>query len=197
MGFFINASKNKKRQKAIFLVTAVFVAAGLVVSSLIGVFGGRSQENYVDTVSRAPVNAGQTVAELEKKLKENPGDVDILSRLAGAYYNNGQVDKSLETYKKALQIDPGNSDLRTSLAVTYFLENKPDKAVTEIREEIKQNPGNKKAHYYLGQFLAYGEGNYSEAVEELQTFIDAAGTGEMNNEVTRAKQMIEELKSKK
>jgi len=195
MGFFISASKNKKRQKLIFLITAIFLAAGLVASTLIGVFGGRFQDDYANTASQAPVSPAEKVAELENQLKANPDNVDLLGRLAQAYYNNGQADKSLETYEKALQIDPGNSELRTSLAVTCFLENKPGQAVAEMREEIKQNPDNIKARYYLGQFLAYGQGNYKEAIQELQTFVDKADPEEMASEVVKAKQMIEELQN--
>lgn len=197
MGFFINAAKNKKRQKMIFLITAIFVAAGLVGSTIIGIFAGSSQEDYARAGYQAPQTPGQRVADLEDRLKKNPGDVEILGQLAEAYYDNGQVDKSFETYKKALDIDPDNSRLRTSLAIKYFLQDKPEDAVAQMREEIKQNPGNNMAHYYLGQFLAYGLGKYDQAVQELQIFLDGVGDSRvMAAEVAKARQMIEEFKDK-
>lgn len=191
MGFFINASKNKKRQKAIFLVTAILVAGGLIGSSLIGVFsGGGGQE-----ASPLPVTAGQTIADLEEELAENPEDVGLLSRLAEAYYNNHQADQSLEMYKQALQIDPANSSVRTSLATVYFLESEYDQAIAEIKTELEHSPDNKKAHFYLGQFLAYGKKNYTGGIEELETFLEmAAGDELFTAELKKAEQIIEELK---
>jgi len=193
VSFFINATKNRKKQKLIFLVTAIFLAAGLVGSTLIGVFGSRQQENA--TAAQAPQSISEKVAELENQVEENPDDAAILARLAQAYYQNDQVDKSLETYQKALNIDPGNSDFRTSLATTYFLENQFDKAVAEMKNEIKNNPDNDEAHYYLGVFLAYGQGKYSQGIEELKVFVDEADAEANAVELAKAKQMIEEIQN--
>jgi cytochrome c-type biogenesis protein CcmH/NrfG len=192
MGFFISANKNRKRQKIIFLVTAIFLAAGLVGSTLIGVFGGGTPGN-VNAEYQPPESAAEKVTGLEKQMEENPGDVVIMGKLAEEYYRNGQVDKSLETYEKALQADPDNHELRTSLAVTYFLENKSDRAVEEIKKVIDGNPDNQEAHYYLGLFLAYGQGEYEQALQELHTFIDTADPETMSGKITTAKEMIAEI----
>jgi cytochrome c-type biogenesis protein CcmH/NrfG len=192
MGFFISANKNRKRQKIIFLVTAIFLAAGLVGSTLIGVFGGGSPGN-VNAEYQPPKSAGEIVAGLEQQLEENPGDVAIMGKLAEEYYRNGQVDKSLETYEKALQTDPDNHELRTSLAVTCFLEDKSDRAVAEIKQVIADNPDNQEAHYYLGLFLAYGQGEYQQAQQELQKFIDMADPETMSGKIATAKEMIAEI----
>lgn len=195
MGFLINASRNKKKQKILFAIVAIFLAVGLVGSTMLGVFAGDPSGDYVDS-PYVPQTTEEEIAELEVKLEEEPENVDTLGRLAHAYYKNNQFDKSIATYEKALEMEPSNSYLRTSLAAAYFMSDDFDNAVAQMEEEISNNPDNYTAYYYLGQYLAYGQGNYERAIEELQAFVDAAGDMElMSFEVDRAKQMIEEFKT--
>ena len=44
-----------------------------------------------------------------KILKDNPEDVDALNRLARAYFELCQLEKTKECYQKVLEVDPANS----------------------------------------------------------------------------------------
>lgn len=189
MGFFLSTKRSRRKQKTVFLITAIFLAAGLVASSMAGIFSGSSHDDQ----ARAVTEPEQTIAELEKQVQENPQDVILLGKLARAYKDNGQVEKAEETYLKALQVDPGSS-LRTELAFMYFLQGKNQQAVAQMEEELERHPDNLTARYYLGQFLAYGLEEYTRAVEELRAFVDAAGKVEgMEVDVQKARQMIKEF----
>ncbi|MCF8011457.1 MAG: tetratricopeptide repeat protein [Clostridiales bacterium] len=191
MSIFINASKNKKRQKIIFFITAVLMAAGLIGSTLIGAFAS----NEAKTASQQMTQPGaNNVSQLEKQVKENPQNADLLEKLAKAYYRENQLDKSIKSYKKALELEPASAELRTSYAITLFDANEYKKAVDQMEKEIKQNPGNNTAHFYLGEFYAYGLKDYSSAIDELNTFVKNSKAEDEN--VKHAKQIIKELDKK-
>lgn len=185
-------NKRKRQQRIIFGIVAAVLSLGLLLSSMVWTLGG---DLPADTSAPDGAQAGvqqETLADLEKKVQDNPRDVDALLRLAGTYMQESKQDKAAETYEKALAIEPGNGQIRLDLALTYFLMGQNDKAIENIQQEIKTHPDNKEAHYYLGQVLAYGKNDYQGGIRELEKFIDMAKTGE---DVVKAKQMIEEWKT--
>ncbi len=186
-----NMSRREKRklhQRIVFGALVAVLSVGLIASSLVlpvnNLFSGNPAPDQEQT---APQQA--TAAELEKKVKENPKDSALLAELAAAFMQEGNKEKSAQTYEKVLSLKPGDSNVRMNLALTYFLMSNNDKAIEHLQYEIKNNPKNNEAHYYLGQVLAYGKNDFNGGIQELQKFIDLAKTGD---DVVKAKQMLEE-----
>lgn len=67
------------------------------------------------------------------------------------YYDNGDYDKAIETYKKALEINPNSTLVNYELALSYFTKGDYKKAI-EYSDIIL----NKKSNYMLQAYLTKG-----------------------------------------
>jgi cytochrome c-type biogenesis protein CcmH/NrfG len=187
----MNRKERKKLRQRIGLgVVVALLALGLIGSSMALPLSNL----FTDGQSQAPVQPGQeqqqqTAADLEKKVRENPKDTDLLARLADAYLQEDAGEKAVESYEKLLTMQPDNSSARMNLARIYFLMDNYERAVDNLQYEIDNNPSNKEAHYYLGQYLVLGKSDYSGGIQELKKYIEAAKTG---TDVVKAKQMLEQ-----
>ncbi len=176
--------QRKRRQKIVFIVLTIFLSLGLLSSSVVWLGG--------DYFSPPPPNEpaeGDTVADLEARVKEKPDDPQALAALARAYFEAGRLDQAQQTYEKALAQNPDDGALRLELAMTSFLRSDYDKAAAVLEEEIKRHPDHAEAHYLYGHVLAVGKKDYAHGIQELEKFIDLAKTGD---DVTRARQRIAE-----
>ncbi|MCL6447929.1 MAG: tetratricopeptide repeat protein [Armatimonadetes bacterium] len=176
--------QRKKRQKIVFIVLTIFLSLGLLSSSVVWLGG--------DYFSPPPPNEpaeGNTVADLEARVKEKPDDAQALAALARAYFDAGRLEEAQQTYEKALAQNPDDGALRLELAMTSFLRGDYDKAIAALEEEIKRRPDHAEAHYLYGQVLAAGKKDYARGIQELEKFVALAKTGD---DVARARQMIAE-----
>ncbi len=184
--------RRKLHQRILFGAVVAVLSLGLLASSLALPFSNL----FTGEQAQAPgqteqAEQQQTAADLEKKVQENPKDPELLAKLADAYLQEGNREKSVQTYEKVLSVKPDDSSSRMNLAWTYFLMGNNDRAVDNLRYEIKNNPSNKEAHYYLGQYLAYGK-DYNGGIQELKKYIELAKTG---TNVVKARQMVDELQA--
>ncbi|SHI69689.1 tetratricopeptide repeat protein [Desulfofundulus thermosubterraneus] len=186
---FSYRERKKRRQRIAFIILTVFLSLGLLGTS-IGWFFNFHAANAPSGVQQPSLE--KIIADLESQAKANPEDADIAARLARAYLDAGKMDQALKTYDKAVQLRPENSDFRIELALVQFLLGHYDEAVANFKEEIKRHPDNARAHYYYGQVLALGKGDYESGIRELEKFIQLAGQGD---DVAQARKMIEEWKA--
>jgi cytochrome c-type biogenesis protein CcmH/NrfG len=182
--------RRKLHQRILFGAVVAVLSVGLLASSLALPFNNL----FTDGQDQAPGQTEQqeqqqTTADLEKKVQENPKDPELMAKLAAAYLQEGNQEKSVQTYEKVLSIKPDDSSSRMNLALTCFLMGNNDRAVASLQYEIKNNSSNKEAHYYLGQVLAYGKNDYSGGIQELKKYIESAKPG---TAVVKAKQMVDE-----
>ncbi|MBE3587329.1 MAG: tetratricopeptide repeat protein [Thermoanaerobacteraceae bacterium] len=183
---FSYGAHRKRRQRMVFIVLTVFLSLGLLGTSIGWLFDRPSSAPPAGTVPPAP---DQLIADLESRAKANPNDAAIAAQLARAYQDAGKIEQAVQAYQKALQLDPSSSEIRVNLALDQFLLGQYDQAADNLKEEISRNPGNALAHYYYGQVLALGKGDYRKGIEELQKYVDLAKDGD---DVAKAKQMIQE-----
>lgn len=182
--------RKKLHQRILFGAVVAVLSVGLLASSLAMPFNNLFTGEQAQAPAQTEQQARQeTAADLEKKVQENPKDPELLSKLAAAYLEEDDREKSVQTYEQVLSIKPDDSGARMNLALTYFLMGNNDPAVENLQYEIKNNPSNKEAHYYLGQVLAYGKNDYIGGIRELKTYVETAKTG---TDVVKAKQMMEE-----
>lgn len=192
---FVNTARRKRRQRIGFAVLTAFLALGLVGSSVFWVFdfGGPTPPEAGQVQQEMPPE--QQIADLENRLQEEPDNVSLLGRLAQLYWQTGRGREAVDTYLKALEIKPGDTEMRRDLALTYYLLGDYNDAVQQIEAVLEKDPQDATAYYYLGQFYAYrsDEGrDVDKGIEALEKFVDLRKEG---MEVTKARQMIEELKS--
>jgi DNA-directed RNA polymerase subunit RPC12/RpoP len=97
-------------------------------------------------------------APLEAAVRQNPGDLGALLRLANALHDNGEYARAIETYATYLAKDPGNPDARVDQGICYFElakggQNPADNykhALGEMQRVIKKNPNHQPAAFNLG-----------------------------------------------
>jgi len=96
----------------------------------------------------------------EKALAFDPGDTDIEFRLADAYTDSGDYQKSAELYAKLLEKNPEAPLVRERLAANYIRADQKEKAVAVLEDIIKREPSAYAIYNDLGQL--YEELNKTE-----------------------------------
>lgn len=97
-------------------------------------------------------------------LKIYPDKVDLYFELAGAYTNNGELDKAVESLD-ALQKFTGISDaIALNKFRLYNMMDKKEKAFEEIQAIIDQNPGNIRYLLLMGD-LYLQDNQYERALD--------------------------------
>ncbi|HTS18291.1 MAG TPA: tetratricopeptide repeat protein [Verrucomicrobiae bacterium] len=96
----------------------------------------------------------------EKALKFDPGDTDVELRLADAYTDNGDYQKSADLYAKLLAANPDTPLIRERLAANYIRADQKQKAIAVLEEIIKREPLAFAIYNDLGEL--YGDENNTE-----------------------------------
>lgn len=84
------------------------------------------------------------------------------------YYDRGEADKAVASFRKAVALSPSQIDSRLNLANALLLQGSTDEAATEAREAMALDHKVAAAHYILG-VASLRQAHYEEASKELQT----------------------------
>lgn len=104
-----------------------------------------------------------------------------------AYYNQGQLETALAIIEKVHERDKNFIEPYLLKADIYHEQNKYLNEIGTLKKVIEINPDfNEKLYLMLGK-VQYKIGNYSEAVESLNHFIEI---GKEHNEITEAKKWL-------
>lgn len=135
---------------------------------------------YGKNQDRALVDQGfeYSVKELEKSIKEVPGDFRfylLLGRHYTDFFNQTQDEKKLElaekTLLKAIELSPGNQQGYWSLAQVYLFQNRSQDAYDILQKAIDLEPSYGQSHWYLA--MSYkANGEYDLALQKIK---DAEG----------------------
>ena len=79
-----------------------------------------------------------------------------------AYYNKGQYDLAIASYKEAIRLRPDYFKAHSELGWTYVKKFQYDAAVASYQEALRLKPDDAKAHYDLG--LAYAMSGNEEGL---------------------------------
>ncbi len=88
-----------------------------------------------------------------KRLQENPEDMEALVFLANANFDIQRFENAEALYLRVLKIDPNNLHVRTDLASVYRNLDDPGKAVETLRVVLSLNPNHEVALYNIGIIL--------------------------------------------
>jgi len=80
---------------------------------------------------------------IEEGLIYNPTNLHMLQLLA--YYNRGNVEKSIEAWNRIVTLYPGNTDYMFELADLYFNSGKYDEQIILLENILEIDPENRKA----------------------------------------------------
>jgi len=87
---------------------------------------------------------------LERMLKSNPKDYDVMVFLGGIHLNSGNYEKSVEYFQKVVSIVRQHPTAHYNLGISYHKLNQFEKAEENYRKAIEVNPKNADAYNNLG-----------------------------------------------
>jgi tetratricopeptide (TPR) repeat protein len=94
-------------------------------------------------------------------------DVQPFSSLAYEYYIKGNLDKSIENYKRILQLDPSNENANKFLIVVLKDANRSEEADQMLLDMIKKNPDVAEFRVQYGDVLFYQD-KFDDAIKEYK-----------------------------
>lgn len=134
----------------------------------------------------------EAIDNYKKAARYHPNSVIIWNNIGTAYMKDGQVDKTIEAFKKVIDIDNANVGAHYNLAIVYRSNNQTaladsefarvseispaffgnmylesgifDEAALEFRKAVRRDPANIEAHFRLGQTLER-QGDIDEALK--------------------------------
>ncbi len=115
------------------------------------------------------------IADLKKRLKLKPKDLDNLVLLGNSYFNAGDYAEAVGTYKKALKIDARNADVMFYMGISYRKIGKPEESVKAFRQALAVNPVHPMALFNLGIVLRDDIKDDAGALKTWELFLKKAG----------------------
>ena len=105
-------------------------------------------------VAVAPRSLDQAIAQLEKRLANEPDNFEGLVLLARSYMALEKFELARDTYAKAVKLHSDDNDLQVEYAES-LLRTSPDRrfppaAVAMLERAIQQNPQNQRALFFMG-----------------------------------------------
>jgi cytochrome c-type biogenesis protein CcmH len=105
------------------------------------------------------------IANMERRLKQNPSDVAGWTAVASIYFKSGLFDKAAETFQKAIDAGGESEDRLLGLAESLAFANDgviSDQAARALRAALRLNPKSLRGRFWSG-LLAEQDGKKDEA----------------------------------
>jgi len=164
------------RQSAV-AVTALLPLAALAIYLNIG-NPAAIQMPRVSMEMQEPTIEG-LVAELERRLEEQPDDFEGWSALAQAYASLGRFDAAVEANQRAIALDPSNANVQASLGEALAMQaggTITAEAKAALNKALELDPKNPRGRFYRG--LEFYQAEEKElALQEWEALL-ADSTGE-------------------
>lgn len=159
----MSMSMTRQQVNCIFAVIAI----GLAVATGISFFSDSGnpviREAVVKESSDETLPAGHPPEEIAERLSaliqmsaEDPQNADILSEIGNTYYDLGEYDKAVDSYRKSLEIRPRNPNVETDMATCIHYLGRHDEALSLLNNVLKYRPDFAPALYNKGIVLIYG-----------------------------------------
>jgi tetratricopeptide (TPR) repeat protein len=85
--------------------------------------------------------------------------------LGNLYFDSGNYQGAIRSYRKYLELDPDNADVLTDLGVMYRRNGQPDQAVASFDRAIAVDPQHQQSRYNKGVVLMQDLGQADTAVD--------------------------------
>ncbi len=113
----------------------------------------------------------QAAQPLLDTLKQNPNDLETLTKLGNLYYDAQQFDKAVEYYAKVLNANPSDVNVRTDMGTAYWYMHNPDRAIAEFQKSLSYQPTHPQTLFNLGMVKWQGKKDPKGAVEAWQKLL--------------------------
>lgn len=114
----------------IYVIVLALVGFGLATAYADGGYGNSNAKSRLAPFQKLIEGEKyrQAITELDKALRDEPDDADLLNLLAYSNRKLGNFDSALEYYLKALKIDPDHRGANEYLGELYLQLGQPEKA---------------------------------------------------------------------
>ncbi|BCX88876.1 cytochrome c-type biogenesis protein CcmH [Methylomarinovum tepidoasis] len=103
-------------------IVPLFLALGLIPLAAMMLYFSLGRPDLLNprttpqAQKNAPPSLEEAIAKIERRLQDNPNDLEGWVLLARSYQATGRIDKALDAYRKALQLAPDDPDLEVRYA---------------------------------------------------------------------------------
>ncbi len=189
-----------QKKRGVLNAAIVFVAVTAVVSlGSIGVYVYYGKPGFPDQPLEARLNAPlgeQTldvqVANMERRLRQNPADTAGWAALASIYFKSGIFEKAADTYQRAIDAGGENETMLLGLAESLTFANEgfiSEQAAQALQAALKLNPNSTRARFWSA-LLAEQDGKKAEAEKTYRDLLAAQIHPTLRNIVTQRLQAL-------
>jgi cytochrome c-type biogenesis protein CcmH len=161
-----------KKSKVLNGAIAFIAVAAVVSLGSIGTYVYYGKPGIPDQPLEARLNAppGEQsldvqVANMERRLKQNPADAAGWAALASIYFKSGLFEKAADTYQRAIDADGQNESMLLGLAESLTFANDgfiSEQAAQALKAALKRNPDSTRARFWSA-LLAEQDGKKADA----------------------------------
>ena len=114
--------------------------------------------------------ADKQVAPLLEQLKQNPNDIDTLTKVGHFYLVAAQYGDAVPYYEKVTAAKP-SADAWTQLSIAYHYSGSDDKAIDALNRALKLDPKYANALFDLGMLKWQVQGDTKGAIESWEKLL--------------------------
>ena len=127
---------------------------------------------------------GKVIALVEKEIREQGENADLLVLMADSYLARGNPGKAEKYYRRALDLDPHHIDGSLNLAMLLVAERERSEALALINRVLAKNPNHARARFCLGMtYNARADINDAFAQYKILKKLDEALARELYNAI--------------
>jgi cytochrome c-type biogenesis protein CcmH/NrfG len=115
--------------------------------------------------------ADNKAAPLLEKLKSDPNNTDLLTRVGDLYQATHQFKEAAAYYDKALHVDPKNVPIRTQMASCLFYDGDVDGAISQLQQSLRYDPKDANSLFNLGMIELRGKKDTKGALAAWQLLL--------------------------
>ncbi len=94
-------------------------------------------------------------------------EAERYNREGAGYFNNGDYDAALASFKEAIRLKPDNWKAHYNLGATYVKKGQWDASIDSFKEVVRLEPDIAPAHFALGEAYAK-KGDRGKALAEYE-----------------------------
>ena len=179
----------RRRRRRAGAALAGVALVGAVVALLPGAVGDRGRGQTITGQAApgvAPPDQGAaSLANLERRVRDHPGDVAAHLALAEGYLDAERLREATLEYLGVLRLQPGNVEAKTQLGLLLFRSGLPEPGLRSVEQALATDPRYPEALYARGIILFMGMGQPKAAVPSLRAYLRVAPFGAHRDLVTQ------------
>ncbi len=135
-----------------------------------------TDRDLIQTAKESFIEGDYATAEplLQQSLLKNNKDPEVYQMLATLYYDKGQFNKAIKTFKKALEVDPAYTDASVGLSIILNDLGRYDEAKQIFGDAQKKLDENKKKDDpFINEKIAQKHGELGDLYYQIERFEEA------------------------